>query len=80
MKKIHHTKIVSTRSILGGKPRIDGTRISVDIISHYITNGGSVFEIKQNYPHLSNEQISTALNYIEERAIIERGRLEPTAG
>ncbi len=71
------TKIVSTKGILGGKPRISGTRISVDLISSYIACGYNVKEIKKSYPHLTNDQINSALKYIAKRATDERIKVEP---
>jgi len=72
-------KIVSTKTILGGKPRIAGTRISIDVIGDYINAGYGVKQIRKDYPHLTKEQINSALTYIEKRAAQERVRLEPTA-
>lgn len=78
MNKSNKIRIVASSNVLGGKPRISGTRISVDIISHYISSGYSVFEIKKSYPHLTDAQIGSALDYLKERASSERGKLEPT--
>lgn len=64
------------KRILGGKPRIPGTRISIDIISAYISSDKGIDEIKRDYPHLSDEQIAFALNYLEKQACKERGKLE----
>lgn len=70
-------KIISTKDTLGGKPRISGTRISVDLIAGYIASGYGIREIKRDYPHLTKEQILIALSYLEKRASRERTRLEP---
>ncbi len=69
-------RIVQTNGHLGGKPRIAGTRISVDIIGDYIAYGYGVKEIKEAYPHLTNDQISAAFKYIEKRVKQERRKLE----
>jgi uncharacterized protein (DUF433 family) len=69
--------IVSTKSVLGGKPRISGTRISIDVIADYISAGYGVRQIRGDYPHLTKEQIDSALSYIEKRVAQERVRLEP---
>lgn len=71
------SKIVSTKSVLGGKPRISGTRISINVIADYISAGYGISQIKEDYPHLTKEQITSALYYIEKRAAQERMRLEP---
>jgi len=70
-------KVISSKNILNGKPRISGTRISIDVIGDYINNGRGVQEIKKDYPHLSKEQITSALSYIEKNAVRERVKLEP---
>lgn len=72
------TKIVQSKTILGGKARISGTRISVDVVGNYITNGLGVAEIRKDYPHLSDNQIKTALSYIKRRTSKEMRILEPT--
>lgn len=53
--------IVSVNGILGGKPIIRGTRISVEFILELIASGGSVAEIVQNYPFLSQEDVRQAI-------------------
>jgi len=71
------TKIICTKGVLSGKPRISGTRISVDLIADYITSGYGIGEIKRDYPHLTKEQIKSALKYIENKAVQEGAKLEP---
>lgn len=70
-------KIVATKDVLGGKPRIAGTRISVDLIVDYLAAGYGIDEIKRDYPHLKKEQIEAVLKYIEKRVVKERTKLEP---
>ena len=60
------TKIISTKSVLGGKPRIAGTRISVDLIYNYIKDK-NIDRISKDYPHLSKSQIKAALDYLDKR-------------
>lgn len=69
------SQIVKNNKVLGGKPHIQGTRMSVDIIGSFINSGYGVEEIKESYPHLSDDQISSALGYIEERTKAERGKI-----
>ena len=68
--------IVQTKDILGGKPRINGTRLSIDVISGYIACGYGVKEIQRDYPHLSKDEISAALKYLEDNAVKGRKTLE----
>jgi len=72
------TAIITSKGILGGKPRISGTRMSVDAISDYLSHGYGIKEIKHDYPHLSDDEIDVALSYIEKKAMVERKSLEST--
>lgn len=56
-------RIVSTPDTLGGKKRIAGTRISVDLIYNYV-RANKINQIKKDYPHLTREQIDAARRYV----------------
>ncbi len=56
-------QIVSDPKILGGKPTIAGTRISVELILDRVASGMSIEEVLMDYPHLSREQVQAALTY-----------------
>lgn len=56
-------KIISDLKILGGKPIIAGTRISVELILDKLTAGMSEKEILEDYPHLTINQIEAAIGY-----------------
>lgn len=56
-------RIVSDPEILGGKPVIEGTRISVELILTRIADGRSVEDILLEYPHLSRAQVIAAIDY-----------------
>jgi len=73
------TAITITKDVLGGKPRISGTRMSVDTIGDYISNGYGIKEIKKDYPHLTNEEIEVALEYLERRSAKERKSLDSSS-
>jgi uncharacterized protein (DUF433 family) len=49
--------------ILGGKPVIAGTRISVDIILELLSSGMSAKDIVRQYPQLTEEFVREALAY-----------------
>ena len=57
------TQIVSDPAILGGKPCIKGTRISVEFILELFASGATRAEILQAYPHLTVEGVEQALHY-----------------
>lgn len=49
--------------VCGGRPRIAGTRVRVSDIINALAEGASAEEILEDYPYLSAEDISAALNY-----------------
>lgn len=55
--------IVADPSILGGKPCIKGTRISVEFILELFASGANHEDILRAYPHLTMEGITEALRY-----------------
>ncbi|GAA4412338.1 DUF433 domain-containing protein [Nibrella viscosa] len=59
--KLEH--IHSDPAILGGKPCIKGTRISVELILETIANGASVADIVHEFPKLSTEAVQEAILY-----------------
>ena len=50
--------------ILAGKPVIKGTRISVELILRMLSQGISVEEILEEYPHLTEEDVKAALSLL----------------
>jgi len=55
--------IVCDPHILGGKPVIKGTRISVELLLELLANNWTHEEIMENYPHIKKEDILAALEY-----------------
>jgi uncharacterized protein (DUF433 family) len=49
--------------ILGGKPIIKGTRITVEFILELLGSGVSEEEILHDYPHLTREDLQACLSY-----------------
>ena len=56
-------RITADPTILGGKPCIKGTRISVDFLLELLAQGASREDILKAYPHLSAEDVEQALRY-----------------
>lgn len=56
-------RIAFDPKILGGKPIIKGTRISVDLILELLSSGMSIDQIVKEYPHLKRGDILEALKY-----------------
>jgi uncharacterized protein (DUF433 family) len=57
------TRIFSDPAILGGKPCIKGTRISVEMILEWVASGASRDDIVRSYANLTPEDVEEALNY-----------------
>lgn len=55
--------IVATPGVLGGKPRIKDTRLSVQLILEFVAGGASVNEIAAEYPDVPRDGIVQALRY-----------------
>ncbi len=56
-------RITANKEILGGKPIIKGTRISVEFILELLTSGVTEDEILQDYPHITKDDIRACLSY-----------------
>ncbi|MDP2209768.1 MAG: DUF433 domain-containing protein [Bacteroidota bacterium] len=50
-------------NICFGKPCIRGTRIWVSLILDFLSNGMTIEEIIEEYPHLKKEDIQAAIAY-----------------
>jgi len=55
--------IVSDFNILGGKPCIKGTRLSVQFVLELLASGASQEDVRVAYPHLEAEGIAAAIQY-----------------
>jgi uncharacterized protein (DUF433 family) len=71
-------QIISDPAILGGKPIIRGTRISVEMILEWMASGSNRDQIAQMYPHLTTEAVEQAIAYaassFSERRSLPGGR------
>jgi len=56
-------RIISDPAILGGKPCVKGTRISVEFILELVASGASRDDIAQSYPQLTAADVEEALNF-----------------
>jgi uncharacterized protein (DUF433 family) len=55
--------ITTDPTVLGGKPAIAGTRISVQLILEKLGDGWSIDNLLDDYPQLSREQVIAAVAY-----------------
>lgn len=63
MDSVSAPQIVSDPGILGGKPCIRGTRLSVEFILELLASGASETDIVAAYPQLSAEAVRAAVTY-----------------
>lgn len=56
-------KIVSNPNILGGKPVIAGTRISVELVMNFLSAGMNVKDILKEYTELKKAEVLAAIDY-----------------
>lgn len=57
------SRIELNSNIMGGKPCIKGTRVTVGAIVGFIATGASFETILTDYPYLKNEDIIEALEF-----------------
>ncbi len=55
--------IVADPNTLGGKPRLEGTRISVEFLLELLASGATREEILDAYPQVTGEGLEAALRY-----------------
>jgi uncharacterized protein (DUF433 family) len=55
--------IVCEASVLGGKPCIRGTRISVELVLEFLASGMSRSDFFEAYPHVPAEGFGAALRF-----------------
>lgn len=56
-------RITVNSQILGGKPIIQGTRLSVEFILDLLASGVSESEILEDYAHITQADIQACLRY-----------------
>ncbi len=58
--------IHSDPGILGGKPVVRGSRISVELILEYFADGASMADILAAYPHIIETDVRAAIAFTRE--------------
>lgn len=66
------SRIVADADVLVGKPVIKGTRISVELVMDLLAAGYSPDQIRQQYDHLTSDDIHACLAYAREVISSER--------
>jgi uncharacterized protein (DUF433 family) len=63
-KRMNHLdRITFDPQVMGGKPCIRGTRVTVGTIVGLVASGSAIHDILRDYPYLKAEDISAALSY-----------------
>jgi uncharacterized protein (DUF433 family) len=63
MRTMLHPRITFDPAIMLGKPCIKGTRITVELILRWLSEGRTFDELLEAYPHIAEEDIKAALAY-----------------
>ena len=64
-------RIHSDPAVLGGKPVVRGTRISVELILEYIAEGASTAEIVAAHDRLSEADVRAAVSFTHDLLVKE---------
>jgi uncharacterized protein (DUF433 family) len=62
-------EIVCTPGTIGGRPRINGTRIPVEMIIHYLKEGASQSDIFVDFPSLPVGGIKAVVDWAQQQGI-----------
>ena len=63
MQDVAFSEIESNPAILGGKPCIRGTRLSVEFILELVASGADIAAISREFPEVSPEAAQQAVLY-----------------
>lgn len=63
--------IISRPDLLGGKPCIRGTRLSVEFVLELFASGANSEEILRQYPQLTEEALKAALRHAAQAVGLE---------
>lgn len=71
--------VVCDASVLGGKPTLKGTRLSVEFVLEILAGGWDGEAVRRNYPNLTDDRIRAVLAYAAETFRDDRFHLLPPA-
>lgn len=60
---MQHPRITTDPAVMLGKPCIRGTRITVELILRWLSEGRTFAELLDAYPHIGEDDIKAALAY-----------------
>lgn len=61
-------RIVSTPGVVGGKPRVKGTRVTVGAILSQLAAGHTIEDVLRDFPYIKREDVLEALQFAACRA------------
>lgn len=61
--QFYKDRIIVNPDIMLGKPIIKGTRITVEIILKKLSEGMTIEELLEAYPHLTKDDVLAAISY-----------------
>ncbi len=64
--------IHSDPDILGGKPVIKGTRISVELVLEFFSDGSSIADVVAAYPHVTEADIRAVMAFAHDMVAEEK--------
>jgi uncharacterized protein (DUF433 family) len=64
-------QVISNPSIMMGKPVIAGTRITVEHVLEQLAGGRTIEQILDAHPHITYEDVQTAILYAAESVRID---------
>ncbi len=70
-----HDRIESDPAICGGRPRVKGTRLTVEFLLGLKAAGWTEAQIFDGYPHLTAEDLQAVFAFAQ--SLIEKERLLP---
>ncbi len=74
----YRDRITSNSKVMLGKPCIKGTRITVELILGKLSEGCSIEEFIESYPHIHREDVLAALAYAADM-VANEAMIETTA-
>lgn len=61
-----HNRIIVDDTVLGGKPIVRGTRITVDLLMDRLADGWTMDDIVAAYPRLRRDDVLAAISFVAE--------------
>lgn len=60
---MEHPRITQIPGVMGGKPCIKGTRITVEVLIDHLSSGETMADVLEGYPGIAEADVRAALAY-----------------